>query len=205
MELFFAPFACSVASQIAAREAGLALGQRQVALATKRTLDGEDFRAISPKGYVPALRLDDGTVMSENPVVLQYLAEQQPEAGLLPAPGTRARYQVLEWVAFVSTELHKGCYALIFSPAAPEEAKAYARALAAEKLPLVAAHLDGRQFLVGDRFSIADAYLTWVLALAPFAGLSLDQWPSLQAYAARMQERPAVREVLAYNQERFAA
>jgi len=205
MELYFSPFTCSLASHIAAREAGIALTLRQVALTTKQTTDGEDYRAIAPKGYVPALKLDDGTVINENPVVLQYLADQRPESGLLPAPGTRERYEVLEWVGYVSTELHKGILAVIFSAAAPEEAKTYARALAAQKLPLVAAHLEARELLVGTRFTIADAYLTWALTLVPFAGLSFDAWPSLQAYLARMRKRPSVRAALAYDQARYAA
>jgi len=205
MELFFAPFACSLAGHITAREAGLDLGLRQVSLATKRTSDGEDYLAISPKGYVPALRLDDGTLLSENPVVLQYLADQRPQSGLLPAPGTRDRYTVLEWVGYVSTELHKGVFALIFSHAAPEAAKQYARQLAERKLPLVAERLAGREFVAIDRFTIADAYLIWALNLCPFAGIALDPWPELQAYLTRMQARPSVRDALAYEQERAAA
>ncbi|MDX2168116.1 MAG: glutathione transferase GstA [Deltaproteobacteria bacterium] len=205
MELFFAPFACSLASHIAAREAGIELGLRQVSLSTKRTADGVDYLTIAPKGYVPALRLDDGTLLSENPVVLQYLADQRPEAGLLPAPGTRDRYAVLEWVGYISTEIHKGIFALIFNPASPEAAKQFARELAQKKLPLLAERLEGREFLATDRFTIADAYLIWALNLCAFAGISLDAWPALSTYLARMQARPSVRDALAYEQERFAA
>ena len=205
MEFYFAPFACSLASHIAAREAGIPLDLRQVSLSTKRTTDGGDYLAVAPKGYVPTLRLDDGTLLSENPVVLQYLADQKPAAGLLPPPGSRERYEVLEWVGYVSTEIHKGVFALIFSPASPDEAKAYARTLAQRKLPLLAERLDGREFLATDRFTIADAYLIWALNLCPFAGISLDAWPSLQTYLARMQARPSVQAAIAYEQERAAA
>jgi glutathione S-transferase len=205
MELYFAPFACSLASHITAREAGIPVDLRQVSLSTKRTSDGADYLAITPKGYVPTLRLDDGSLLSENPVVLQYLADQRPEAGLLPPSGSRPRYEVLEWVGYVSTEIHKGIFALIFSPASPEEAKVYARALAQRKLPLLAERVREREFLVGDRFTIADAYLIWALNLCPFAGISLDPWPSLQHYLARMQARPSVQAAIAYEQERVAA
>jgi glutathione S-transferase len=205
MELYFAPFACSLASHIAAREAGIPLDLRQVTLSTKRLSDGGDYLAVTPKGYVPTLRLADGSLLAENPVVLQYLADQKPQSGLLPPPGSRERYEVLEWVGYVSTEIHKGIYALIFSPAAPEEAKAYARTLAERKFPILAERLDGRDFLAGDRFTIADAYLTWALTIAPYAGIELDAWPALQAYRSRMQSRPAVQAAIAYDQERMAA
>lgn len=205
MELYFAPFACSLASHIAAREAGIALDLRQVALATKRLSDGGDYLAVSPKGYVPTLRLDDGSIMTENPVILQYLADRKPESGLLPPVGSRERYEVLEWVGYVSTEIHKGIYALIFSPASPEEAKAYGRSLAERKFPILAERLQGRDFVAGNRFTIADAYLTWALTIAPYAGIDLAAWPALVAYRDRMQARPNVQAAIAYEQERAAA
>ncbi|MFN8641628.1 MAG: glutathione binding-like protein [Candidatus Binatia bacterium] len=205
MELFFSPFACSLASHIAAREAGIPLDLRQVVLATKRTADGADYLAITPKGQVPVLRLDDGSLLTENPVILQYLAEQRPESGLLPPAGSRARLEVLEWVAFVSTEVHKAIFYPIFHPAAADGAKALARELAPHRLNLLAQRLEGREFLVGDRFTIADAYLTWALNLCRHAGLDLGAWPTLQSYSARMQERPGVRAAMAYERERMAA
>lgn len=205
MELYFAPFACSLASHIAAREAGIPLDLRQVALATKRLSDGGDYLAISPKGYVPTLRLADGSILTENPVILQYLADQKPESGLLPPASSRQRYEVLEWVGYVSTEIHKGIYALIFNPTSPEEAKAFARALAERKFPILADRVANREFVVGDRFSIADAYLTWALSIAPHAGIPLDPWPALQAYLQRMQARPAVQAAVAYELERMSA
>jgi glutathione S-transferase len=112
---------------------------------------------------------------------------------------------VLEWVGYVSTEIHKAIFAPIFTAAAPEEAKAFARALAERKLPLLANQVDGREFVVGDRFTVADAYLIWALNLCPFAGIPLDAWPALQAYLARMQALPSVKAAMAYEQERLAA
>ncbi|MBX3024177.1 glutathione transferase GstA [bacterium] len=205
MELYFAPFACSLVSHITAREAGIPLDLRQVSLATKRLADGADYLAVTPKGYVPALRLDDGTLLTESPVVVQYLADQRPESGLLPPAGSRQRYEVLEWVLYLSTEIHKGILNPIFSPLAPEAVKAHARALTPRKLPLLARQVEDRELLVGDHFTVADAYLTWALTLCRHAEISLDQWPSLRAYRKRMQARPAVRAAIAYEQERLAA
>lgn len=205
MELYFSPFACSQATHIAAREAGIPLDLRQVVLATKRTTDGADYLAVTPKGQVPVLRLDDGSLLTENPVILQYLAEQRPESGLLPPAGSRARLEVLEWVTYFATEIHKVVLYPIFHPAAPEEVKAFARLLAQQRLPLLAQRVEGREFLVGERFTIADAYLTWVLTLCRHAGIDLDPWPSLKAYRSRMQARPGVRAAIAYERERVTA
>lgn len=197
MKLYFAPFACSLASHITAREAGLPLDLTAVALATKRTADGEDFRAIAPKGQVPALRLDDGAILTENAAVLQYLADAAPAAGLLPAPGTEARYRVIEWLNYVGTEIHKGCYYPMFAPPAPAEAKAWARTLLDERIAYVDRQLAGRQFLVGARFTIADAYLTWALLLAQRVGVAVASYPAIEAYLAGIQARPAVQAAIA--------
>lgn len=205
MELFFSPFACSLASHIAAREAGVPIDLRQVVLSEKRTTDGADYLAITPKGQVPVLRLDDGSLLTENPVILQYLAEQRPDAGLLPPVGSRARLEVLEWAAFIATEVHKAIFYPIFHPAASEGAKAFARELAPHRLSVLSQRLEGREFLVGDGFTIADAYLTWALNLVRHAGLDLDPWPVLQAYRARMQSRPAVQAAMSYERERMSA
>lgn len=205
MELYFAPFACSLVSHITAREAGIPLDLRQVDLATRRLADGGDYLAVTPKGYVPALRLDDGSLLTENPVVVQYLADQRPQSGLLPPVGSRQRYEVLEWVLYLSTEIHKGILNPIFSPTTPEAVKTHARSVAPRRLPVLARQVDDRELLVGDRFTVADAYLTWALTLCRHAGISLDPWPSLRAYRKRMQARPAVQAAIAYEQERAAA
>jgi glutathione S-transferase len=197
MQLYFSPFACSLASHVTAREAGIPLDLEAVTLSTKRTASGADFLAVSPKGQVPALRLDDGAVLTENPAVLQYLADTAPGTGLLPAPGSRERYRVLEWVNYVGTEIHKGCYFAMFSPDAPPEAKAWARGLLDKKLAYVASQLEGRAFVATDRFTIADAYLTWALTLAQKVGADLGAHPALGAYLARMHARPAVQAAIA--------
>ena len=197
MQLYFSPFACSLASHITAREAGLPLDLEAVTLSTKRTASGADFLAVSPKGQVPTLRLDDGAILTENAAVLQYLADAAPAAGLLPAPGSRDRYRVLEWLNYVGTEIHKGCYYAMFSPDAPPEAKGWARGLLDKKLAYVAAQLAGKSFVVGDRFTIADAYLTWALTLAQKVGADFGPHPALGAYLQKMHARPAVQAAIA--------
>ena len=195
MKLYFSPFACSLASHITAREAGIPLDLVAVTLSTKRTDAGDDFFAVSPKGQVPTLRLDDNSILTENAAVLQYLADAAPAARLLPAPGTPDRYRVLEWLNYVGTEIHKACYATMFTPDSPPEAKAWARDALDKKLSYVDGQLAGRSFLVGDRFTVADAYLTWALMLAQRVGAMLA--PATQAYLENIQKRPAVQAAVA--------
>jgi glutathione S-transferase len=197
MDLFMSPFACSLASHIALREAGLQVDLHPVVLATKLTRDGFDFRAVSPKGQVPVLRLDDGRVLTEGPAILQYLADQRPDSGLLPPVGSLDRYEVLAWVNFVGTEIHKHVFWPTFSPTAPAAVKAFAREQLGPKLDHLAAWLADREFLVGQQFTIADAYLTWALNICTMAGFGLDGWPVLGAYLTRMQQRPKVAEAIA--------
>lgn len=197
MQLYFSPFACSLASHITAREASLPIDLIAVTLATKRTADGGDFLTVTPKGQVPALRLDSGTVLTEGPSVLQYLADAAPAAGLLPAPGSEQRYRVVEWVNYVGTEVHKLCFYLMFAPDSPAEAKAWGRSLLDRKLAYVDGQLAGRQFLVGERFTIADAYLTWALTLCTKIGVGLDAYPAVGAYLSAMHARPAVQAAIA--------
>lgn len=194
MELYYSPFACSLASHITLREAGLDADLIAVRLATKETSSGASLFDVSPKGQVPALRRDDGSVLTENPVVLQYLADRNPKANLLPPPASEDRYRVLEWVSFVATELHKACLATMLNPEAPAEAKAWARTQLAHKLAHVAGEIGEREFLAAGRFTIADAYLTWALTLCGVAGIELPG--ELARYLARMQQRPAVRSAL---------
>jgi glutathione S-transferase len=194
MELYYSPFACSLASHITLREAGLDADVVAVRLATKETSSGASLFDVSHKGQVPALRLDDGSVLTENPVILQYLADHNPDAQLLPPVGAAERYRVLEWVNFVATELHKACLATIFNPDAPAGAKAWARERLLAKLAQAAADLGEREFLVGDRFTIADAGLTWALTLCGVGGIALPD--ELARYAERMKSRPAIRAVL---------
>lgn len=201
MELFFSPFACSLATHITAREAGIPVDLTAVTLSSKRTAGGDDYLAVNPKGQVPALRLDEGAVMTEGAAILQYLADRSPDAGLLPALGTSERYAVIEWLAFVSTEIHKTCFYPMFSPDAPAEAKAWARGLLDGKIAFVAKRLEGREFVATDSFTIADAALTWALTLCGKIGVDLAAHPSAAGYLARMQSRPAVQQALAAEAE----
>ncbi len=190
MKLYYTPGACSLAPHIVAEEAGLSVSLTRVDLKTHLTEAGEDFFAINSKGYIPALQLDSGRVMTEGAVISQYLADQKPEAGLLPASGD-ARYQVLEWMTFISTELHKNMGAL-FNPAITPEWKAAVTANLNKRLDWLASALGDNSWLNGDRFTIADAYLFTVLGWSGHVGLSLDSWPALQAYRANIAQRPAV-------------
>lgn len=194
MQLYFAPFACSLASHITLREAGVPFDLVQVTLSTKKTADGGDYLAVTPKGQVPALRLDNGSVLTEGPAVLQYIADSNPASGLIPPVGDRARYEVLEWVNFVGTEIHKACFALMFNPKSPPEAKEWARASIADKLQQAAAQAGDRAFLVGDRFTIADAYFAWALNICGLIGVPLPE--SLQRYFDGIKSRPAVQAAI---------
>lgn len=202
MQLYFSPFACSLASHITLREAGLDADLIPVTLSTKQTATGDDFLAVSPKGQVPALRLDDGSVLTEGPAVLQYLADQNPASGLMPASGPN-RYAVLQWLNYVSTEIHKGCFAIMFNPTAPAEAKGWARGNIDAKLAYVDGQLAARTYLVGSQLTVADAYLTWALNLCGLVGVPLPE--HLQRYLDGIKERPAVQAALAAEAAAAAA
>lgn len=203
MELYYSPMACSLAAHITLREAGLDATRTNVTLSSKKTLAGDDYFAVNRKGQVPALRLDDGTLLTENGAVLQYLADQRPGAGLLPPTGTRERYAVLEWVSYFGTEVHKACLWPIFNPEAPAESKAWGRKLLESKLAYVAEQVGAKPFVVGDRFTIADAYLAWIANLCAIARLPLPE--PLDAYRKRMAERSAVKEAVDIERAEVAA
>lgn len=194
MKLYFSPGACSLSPHIILLEAGLQFSTERVDLREKKTAGGEDFRAINPKGYVPALALDDGTLLTEGPAIVQYLADLAPGAGLLPPVGDAARYKVIGWLNFVSAELHKN-FGPLFNPAATEDMKAHARKMLALRFEYVAAQLAGRDFLE-TRFSVADAYLFTILGWTDFLNVSLADWPVLSEYRARVAARPAVQQAL---------
>ena len=195
LQLYYTPGACSLASHIALRETGLAFGLIRVDLATGKTEQGEDFRAINAKGYVPALRLEDGQLLTENQVILQYLADRQPESGLAPAAGTLPRYRLMEWLAFIATELHKG-FGPLWNPATPDATRQDTLARLAKRFDFVEAALNRRQGLTDADFSIADAYLFTVLGWAPLHHIDLSPWPALQAFQQRVASRPAVQAAL---------
>jgi glutathione S-transferase len=196
MKLYYSPAACSLAVHIALREAGLAADLVAVDLAKHQLADGSDYLAIQPRGYVPLLELDDGSRHSEASALLQYVAESAPGAQLLPPAGTRERLQVLQWVTFVATELHK-----VFSPwlwhkeTADSTRKAVKDKLAARFAEMNEV-LAGRDFLAGATFSIADAYAFTIVRWAPMLGISLKPYPQLDAYLQRIAARPAVHAAL---------
>ena len=190
MELFASPMACSLASHIAVIEAGLPVKVRFVN--GRKTDDGGDYLAVSPYGYVPALRLDDGAVLNEGASVLQYLADRNPESGLAPAWGSAERYQLMDVLHYLGTEVHKRVFYNIFSTAVPAEAKEAAKAELDPTLAAIARRLSDRETLVGDRFTVADAYLLTLLNWAIFLKADLAKWPALQAFHQRHLKRPSV-------------
>jgi glutathione S-transferase len=195
MKLYYSPGACSLSPHIVARELGLPIEIEKADLGSKKTASGGDFLAINPKGQVPTLVLDDGQVLTEGPVIVQYLADRKPEAGLLPAAGTMERYRVQEWLNFVTSELHKG-YTPLFGANTPEEFKKIGRENLTKKYQRLDAHLKGKSYLMGDRFTVADAYLFTVTNWAGHVGVDLSGFANLQAFQKRVAERPKVREAM---------
>lgn len=197
MKLYYAPGACSLAPHIALREAERRFDLERVDLRTKRTASGADYRAINPKGYVPALALDEpGTViLTEVPAVLVYVADLAPETRLAPPAGTFARYHLLEWLAFVSSELHKQFGPMFAPDPQPAWIDAQRRKIG-ERLLYVEEVLATREVLLGETFSVADAYLFVILRWCDQFGIDLGVWPSLTVYRQRIAERPAVRAAL---------
>jgi glutathione S-transferase len=191
MKLYFSPGACSLASHITLREAGLAFEAEKVDLRSHKTAAGADFYAINPKGYVPALQLDDGSVLTEGAAILQYIADQKPAAQLAPAAGTMDRYRLQEWLSFIGSELHKG-FSPLFSPATPEEIRVATRERLENRLGFADGRLAGRSYLMGERFTVADAYLFTVLSWTQPVGIDRAKWPALEAYYRRVGERSAV-------------
>ena len=195
MKLYFTPGACSMAPHIGLREAGLTFDLEQVDLGTKKTKSGADYTKINAKGYVPALQLDNGDVLTEAPVILQYIGDQKPDSGLVPKAGTMERYRTQEWLNFVTSELHKG-FGALFNPKTPEDYRPVALERIGTRLDFLAKQLDGKPYLMGDKFSAPDAYLFTVLSWAPHLKISLDKWPTLGAYLGRVGARPQVQAAL---------
>lgn len=196
MKLYYSPGACSLAAHILACEAGLALELVKVDLHSHKTETGEDFFAVNSKGYVPALCLADGAVLTENQAVLPYLADQAPNSGLIPAVGSLERYRLQEWLGFIGTELHKS-FGPLWNPAAPEAAKEAARAVLAKRFAWLDAQLADRAYLMGADFTVADCYAFVVLAWTGYHKLDMAPYPNLRAYQARLGARPAVQQALA--------
>ncbi|HWK76041.1 MAG TPA: glutathione transferase GstA [Povalibacter sp.] len=195
MKLYYSRGACSLAPHIALYETGLPFTVARTDTKTKLLEDGSDFRAISPNGYVPVLELDSGERLTEAGVVLQYIADQKPASGLIPALGTLERYRVMEWLTFISSEVHKS-YSPLFRPTTPEDYKPVAKTLLAQRLGYVNEQLAGKQFLLGDQFTVADAYLFVVVNWSRAVGVDLSPFPNLQQFQERVAKRPAVQSAL---------
>jgi len=196
MKLYYLLESCALASHIVANEVGVAVQAERIDFATKTVVSsGADFLAINPKGYVPALQLDDGEVLTESAAVLQYLAGLKPEAGLFPAAGTLARVRVQEALNYIATELHQA-YSPLFNPATPAEVREDRIAHLRKRYAMLDGQLHGRAWLFGDAFGIADAYLFAVTRWAGFVGLDLSDYANLQAFQAAVAARPAVQAAM---------
>ena len=194
MKLYYAPGTCALSPHIVAREAGLPLTLVRVDNKNKKTESGEDYRTINPKGYVPLLELDNGVRLSEGPAIVQYLADLAPAARLAPANGTFERYQLQEWLNFITSEVHKQ-FSPLFDGTMPDEAKEKFRNTLATRFDWLVDQLKGRDYLMGS-FTVADAYLFVVLRWTKFTGPDLARWPVLQAYVDRIAARPHVQEAV---------
>jgi glutathione S-transferase len=194
MKLYFAPGACSLSPHIVSRELGIPLELQKVNTKDKSMEGGGDYRTINPKGYVPALELGDGQVLTEGPAIVQYLADQKPESGLAPKAGTIERYRLQEWLNFITSEIHKS-FSPLFKPNTPDDYKKIARENLGARFEWLDKQLDGREYLMG-KFTIADAYLFTVVNWSGFVGLDLAKYPNLAAYQKRVAARPKVREAM---------
>ena len=204
MDLYFSPLACSMDSRIAFYEAGINGNFVYVDTQAKQLADGSDYLAVNPMGQVPVLRTDAGELLTENPVVLQYIADQKPTSGLAAQSGLD-RYRLQQWLNFITSELHKVVFIPLLDPTVGSEGKAYAREKAEWRMAHLNSHLDGREFLL-DRFTVADAYLVTVLNWARFVNFDLAKWPAVASYFDRISKRPYVakamaEEMVAYQQQ----
>jgi glutathione S-transferase len=195
MKLYYSPGACSLSPHIVLREAGLAFEPVLASTKTHALADGTDYYGINPLGYVPLLELDDGTRLREGPAIVQYIADLVPVKNLAPANGTLPRYRLQEWLTFIGMELHKG-FGPLFNPNMPEEAKTISKNKLMERLAFVNGQLEGKQYLMGDNFSVPDAYLFTVTNWARPMKIDLAPYPNLVAFRERMAARPAVQEAM---------
>ncbi len=201
MELFFSPLACSMATRIALYEAGASATFVEVDPKTKRTMAGADFRAVNPLGLVPTVRTEDGTVLTENAAILQWVADRFPAADV-GARDAAERTRLHQWLCFVGTELHKALFMPLLDASAPPAAKEYALAKGTSRLDVLARHLEGRDWLL-DHFTVADAYLGTVLGWAQVTPVDLARWPALSSYLGRVRARPSVARAFAEELELY--
>jgi glutathione S-transferase len=196
MKLYYSPGACSLSPHIVLREAGLKFDLERVDLAAKKLKEsGADYLPINPKGQVPVLQLDDGDKLTEGPAIVQYIADQKPESGLAPANGTRQRYHVQEWLNFVTSDLHK-VFAPLFRATTPEEFVKITKETLANKFAFLDQHLAKNQYLLGDKFTVADAYCFVIVGWSKYKEIDLGRWPNLKAYMDRIAARPKVQEAM---------
>ena len=194
MKLYYAPGACSQAAHILLHETGLEHTSEAVDLHAHRTASGADYHAINPKGAVPAIELDGGEVLTENGAVLQYIGDQAGDESLLPSSGL-PRYRVIEWLAYLGSDVHKS-FGPLFNPASSDDIKSAARDVVEKKLDFLEQSLDGRDYLAGDHMSVADPYLFAMLGWTGMFGIDLSRWPNLTALRQRIEQRETVQTVL---------
>lgn len=195
MKLYFSPGACSMASHIALQETGLPYEAVQVDLRSKKTAGDQDYLKINPKGYVPALELDNGQTMSEGVAILQWLADQKPEKKLIPAWGTAERYKAIEWMNYVATEIHKN-FSPLYNPQIPDATREICKGNIVKRLGLIEDRLNSQAYLMGENFGVADAYLFTVLSWSPRVGVDLSGFPKTLAYLEKIKGRPSVQSAM---------
>ncbi|WP_449434904.1 glutathione transferase GstA [Pseudomonas putida] len=195
MKLFYSPGACSLSPHIVLNELDLPYTLEKVNLKDHTTASGADFYTINAKGYVPALQLDNGEILTEGPAIIQYLADQKPQLGLLPPAGSLERARVQEWLNFIGTEVHKTLAAL-FNPSISAEAKTKTIETFGKRLAFVEKALQGKDFLMGKSFSVADAYLFTIVNWAPMLSIDISPWPTVAEFQKRIASRPAVQKTL---------
>ncbi|SDD26513.1 glutathione S-transferase [Variovorax sp. CF079] len=195
MKLYYSPGACSLSPHIALREAGLAFEPVLASTKSHKLQDGTDYYGINPLGYVPMLELDDGTRLREGPAIVQYIADLAPNKNLAPASGTLSRYRLQEWLTFIGTEMHK-TYSPMFNPNMPEEAKAIFRTKLQSRYEWLNGELEGKDYLMGEHFTVADGYLFTVTNWTKPTGVDISPYANVQAWHARIGARPAVQEAM---------
>ncbi|HVG60875.1 MAG TPA: glutathione transferase GstA [Hyalangium sp.] len=195
MKLYYSPGACSLNPHIMLREAGLKFDLEKVDLRSHKTAKGTDYYSINPKGYVPTLQLDDGQFLTENPAIVQYIADQKPEMKLAPPNGTLERYRLQEWLGFIGTEIHKA-FGPLWNPNLAEPEKKATQDKLKKRFEFVARNLEGKQFLMGDHFTAPDAYMFVMLGWAQHFKIDLSEYPVLKSYQERIAARPAVKAAL---------
>ena len=195
VKLYFSPGACSLSPHIVLRESGLPFELEQVNLQTKKLKSGDDFLEVNAKGQVPVLKLDSGDILTEGPAIVQYIADQKPESGLAPKAGTIQRYHVQEWLNFITSELHKS-FTPLFRPNTPEEYVKISKENLANRFGFLDKELGKRQYLMGDKFTVPDAYAFTVVGWSRYKDIDLARWPNLKGYMDRVGARPKVQEAM---------